>query len=67
METAKIPQHKHCNVCGLAVKKNKDICSEDCQSKWDVAMRKKKNLQLVMYGSVAFMMVILMLYMFSGG
>jgi len=64
MALVKIPQHKHCPMCGNAIKANRELCSDECKSKWDEATRKKKNLQLVMYGSIFLMMIFLVMYLF---
>ncbi|MGQ9583453.1 MAG: DUF2116 family Zn-ribbon domain-containing protein [Thermoplasmatota archaeon] len=67
MAPAKIPQHKHCMVCGKAIRAREQYCSEECEREWARASRTKRNLQMVLYISMAVMIVVLVLSMTRGG
>jgi len=42
-----IEQHKHCLVCGNAVRPDENFCDELCESKFKSAQRKQQILFLV--------------------
>ncbi|MBS1193211.1 MAG: hypothetical protein H6R31_145, partial [Methanomicrobia archaeon] len=42
-----IEQHKHCLVCGNAVRPDENFCDELCESKFKSAQRKQQLLFLV--------------------
>ena len=50
--TVKIPQHRHCQVCGKAIKERDEMCSDACKKEWDKTIKRKK-LWLWAYGAVA--------------
>ncbi len=67
MAVARIPQHKHCTICGRAIKPREQYCSEECEREWARVSRTKRSLQMVLYISMAVMVVVLVLSMTMGG
>ena len=67
MAAAKLPQHRHCSVCGRAIKVSQQYCSPECEGEWARMARTKRNLQMVLYISMAVMIVVLVLTMATGG
>ncbi|MHA1821413.1 MAG: DUF2116 family Zn-ribbon domain-containing protein [Promethearchaeota archaeon] len=40
--TKKLPEHKHCPVCGISIPVDKEFCSIECRDKYQ-GYEKKKN------------------------
>lgn len=62
---ADITPHKHCLVCGNAVRPEENFCDELCESKFKSAQRKQQMLFLafiVIMGIVLFLPSILKIY-----
>ncbi|MGV8174667.1 MAG: DUF2116 family Zn-ribbon domain-containing protein [Methanothrix sp.] len=62
---SEIMPHKHCLVCGNAVRQDENFCDELCESKFKSAQRKQQLLFLaflVIMGLVLFLPSILKLY-----
>lgn len=62
---ADIAPHKHCLVCGNAVRPEENFCDELCESKFKSAQRKQQMLFLafiVIMGIVLFLPSILKIY-----
>jgi predicted nucleic acid-binding Zn ribbon protein len=60
-----IEPHKHCLVCGNAVRPDENFCDELCQSKFKSAQRKQQILFLVflvIMGLILFLPSILKIY-----
>jgi predicted nucleic acid-binding Zn ribbon protein len=60
MATAQIPQHKHCQVCGKAIRSKETMCSAECKADWDKTV-KRKQWWLVAYVGAAMVMVVVIL------
>ncbi|MEM2869928.1 MAG: DUF2116 family Zn-ribbon domain-containing protein [Thermoplasmata archaeon] len=67
MAEGKLPQHRHCTVCGRAIRLREQYCSAECEAEWTRMSRTKKNLQMVLYISMTVMIVVLVLSMAMGG
>ena len=39
----KLLQHKHCSICGKAVPVDIDFCSDECEEKMQVMVKKKTD------------------------
>ncbi|HNX08880.1 MAG TPA: DUF2116 family Zn-ribbon domain-containing protein [Methanothrix sp.] len=62
---ADITPHKHCLVCGNAVRPEENFCDELCESKFKSAQRKQQMLFLafiVIMGIVLFLPSIMKIY-----
>jgi predicted nucleic acid-binding Zn ribbon protein len=57
MVSVPIPQHKHCQVCGKAIRQKETMCSDECKAEWDRTV-KKKQWWLVAYIGAAMVMVL---------
>jgi predicted nucleic acid-binding Zn ribbon protein len=57
--TIKIPQHRHCQVCGKAIKAKDEMCSDRCKKDWDKTV-KRKRFWLMAYGLSAAMLVLIL-------
>ena len=55
----KILQHKHCQVCGKAIKAKEQMCSDRCKKEWEATV-KRKRWWLMAYGLSAGMLVIVL-------
>ncbi|NPV62005.1 MAG: DUF2116 family Zn-ribbon domain-containing protein [Methanotrichaceae archaeon] len=44
---AGIPPHKHCLICGNAVREDENFCDEVCESKYKSAQRRQQILLIV--------------------
>ena len=65
MVTVQIPQHKHCQVCGKAIRSKETMCSDECKAEWDKTISKKK-LWLVAYIAAAVVMVVVLMLSLEG-
>ena len=66
--TEKIPQHRHCRVCGKAFVGEGYFCNEECKgSAGAVAKKKIKRLFFIWMGIVAVTVAVMVVYfMYSG-
>ena len=55
----KIPQHRHCQVCGKAIKAKEEMCSERCKKDWENTV-KRKRFWLMAYGLSAAVLVLVL-------
>jgi predicted nucleic acid-binding Zn ribbon protein len=62
----KLLQHKHCSVCGKAIQLEDEFCSDECKNKYEQYMKKRKQMNLVMYAMIALLAVVLIGSMFIG-
>jgi len=58
--TTKIPQHKHCILCGRAVQVDEDYCGDECKNLYDQRMAKRKQ-TLYFYMAAAFIIILFVL------
>jgi len=57
--TSKIPQHKHCPVCGRATQVDEEFCGTDCKGLYDQRVAKKKQTLYLYIGAMIFMVAML--------
>jgi len=57
----KILQHRHCQVCGKAIKAKEEMCSERCKKEWESTV-KRKRLWLMAYGLMAAFVIVLLIF-----
>ena len=62
----KIAQHKHCVICRKVSSPKSDTCSTECEEKWQLELKKRKNMQLLMYLAIAFFIGTLLVSLFLG-
>jgi len=67
MEPVKLPQHKHCQVCGRAIKSKLTMCSDECKADWDRTVKKKQYTLYAYFGFALIIVVFIMLSMGGGG
>jgi predicted nucleic acid-binding Zn ribbon protein len=65
MVTVPIPQHKHCQVCGKAIRSKETVCSGECKANLDKTV-KRKQLWLVAYIGAAMVMVVVVFLSMGG-
>ena len=58
----KVPQHVHCQICGKTIPVGETLCSEDCKQKYQRILRRRKLMVYLMYGMLAALIVIFVLY-----
>ena len=58
--TTKIPQHKHCILCGRAVQVDEDYCGDECKNLYDQRTAKRKQ-TLYFYMAAAFIVIVFVL------
>jgi predicted nucleic acid-binding Zn ribbon protein len=54
-------QHRHCQVCGRAIKVKEEMCSDKCKKEWDATVRRKR-MWLMAYGLSAAILVLIMVF-----
>ena len=57
-----IPAHNHCQMCGKSIPINESICSEDCKQRYQIIIRRRKIMVYFMYGMLAALIVIFVIY-----
>jgi predicted nucleic acid-binding Zn ribbon protein len=55
------PDHRHCKVCGAVVDPDDQVCSEACGTKRAALQRSRRNYQMVLYGVMAVLAIVLLL------
>jgi predicted nucleic acid-binding Zn ribbon protein len=57
----KILQHRHCQVCGKAIKAKEEMCSDRCKKDWESTVKRKRFqlMAFLLFGSV---LVIISIY-----
>jgi Uncharacterized protein containing a Zn-ribbon len=66
--TEKIPQHRHCRICGKAFVGDGYFCTEECKTSAGADAKKKiRKLIFIWIGIVAVSLVVLGIYTFAGG
>jgi len=66
MVTVPIPQHKHCQVCGKAIRSKQAMCSDECKADWEKTV-KRKQIWLIAYVAAAMVMVVVIMLSLGGG
>jgi len=56
----KVPQHKHCQVCGKPIPLEETLCSEECKQKYQKFMKKRKLMLYIMYAMIAAVVVLIL-------
>ena len=59
----KIPPHKHCLNCGIAIPPDKTFCSKKCEDEWNTMLKRKKMTFYVWMVFMAILIVIMFLAM----
>ena len=49
----KIAQHKHCVMCRKVTSPKSETCGTECEEKWQIELKKRKQLQYFMWIAVA--------------
>ncbi|MCS6787888.1 MAG: DUF2116 family Zn-ribbon domain-containing protein [Aigarchaeota archaeon] len=61
----KIPEHKHCPICGLPMAVDAEFCGESCKKVYEERMRRERrarNISLLLYIAI---MVMLFFFLFG--
>lgn len=58
-----VPQHSHCQICGKAIPLTEAQCSEECKTKYQMLMKRRKLMVYVMYGLIGIVFAVIL---FSG-
>ncbi|MCS7117707.1 MAG: DUF2116 family Zn-ribbon domain-containing protein [Thaumarchaeota archaeon] len=61
---SRIPEHKHCPICGLPMAVDADFCGESCRKTHEERLRRERrarNFSLLMYIAI---MLMLFLFLF---
>ena len=56
-QAQRIPQHKHCLICNKAIPAKQELCSDECEEKYNALKAKQKNWMYVMYAMIFILMV----------
>ena len=62
-QAQRIPQHKHCMICHKAIPSKKDLCSDECEEKYQQIEKKRRTYMYIMYALFFFVIVMVMLSM----
>ena len=57
-----IAEHKHCQICGVSISTDKDMCSETCENKLELLIKKRKMNLYMFYGVIIVLMALLLAY-----
>jgi predicted nucleic acid-binding Zn ribbon protein len=57
-----VPQHNHCQICGKTIPVSETLCSEACKERYKAMVKRRKILVYAMYGIIAMILVIMLLY-----
>jgi len=57
----KIVQHKHCPVCGRAMPPDATTCSEECEERFKMMVRRRKLWLYAFYGAIFLFVLMLVL------
>jgi len=52
--------HRHCKVCGKVCPPGDETCSKACRAKREQAMASRRNLTYLIYGVMAFLVILLL-------
>jgi len=56
-----IPEHKHCNNCGVSVPPDREYCSDSCRSTFEKMVKRKKQIMwLPFIGAILLIMFMLL-------
>ena len=64
---AKIPEHKHCPVCGRSMPVDFDFCSRECREKHYARVRREGRIRLIFYILYFALIISLFLLFFRPG
>ncbi|MEF8848140.1 MAG: DUF2116 family Zn-ribbon domain-containing protein [Candidatus Thermoplasmatota archaeon] len=64
--SSKIPQHKHCQICGKAIPLEEKLCSEECKEKYEEMVKKRKILIYILYGAIIIMAIAIAIPLLTG-
>lgn len=53
----RIPQHRHCLICNKAIPAKQELCSEECETKYNNIKAKQRNWMYIMYAMIFILLV----------
>ena len=53
----RIPQHKHCLICNKAIPAKQELCSEECETRYNAIKAKQKNWMYIMYAMIFILLI----------
>lgn len=62
-----VADHRHCVICGKPIAPGNETCSPACQAEYDANIKKRKTYTMLLYGSVIFVIILLLIQLGSGG
>jgi len=57
----KLVQHRHCKSCGKAIAPDDETCDGECAKRWKDQQKSRKQTLYLFYGSIVFMLVVMLL------
>jgi predicted nucleic acid-binding Zn ribbon protein len=51
-------EHRHCKVCGRVCGVDDQTCSRACEAKRERAIRSRRNLEYLLYASIALVAIV---------
>jgi len=55
--------HRHCNNCGLSVRPDTEYCSDECQTKFEKMIKRKKQMMYLPYiGIILIILFYILIY-----
>ena len=66
-ERNKIPPHKHCLNCGIAIPPDKTFCSKKCENEWNAMIKRKKMNMYIWMAMIGILLIILVASAMGGG
>ncbi len=60
---AKVPEHKHCPVCGRSMPVDAEFCSDACRTMNEERLRRERRARTVTLVIYAIMMAVLLLFL----
>jgi len=64
----KLLQHKHCRICDKAIPVDEETCSEECKTKLEALIKKRRTNVYIIWGLLIVVVVVfVILPMFGAG
>lgn len=61
----RIPDHRHCVVCGRAIQPDKQYCSEEHKDMHELARRREKRARNIVYLTYFIITLLIFVWLFS--
>ena len=57
----RIPDHDHCEICGLSIKSGERFCSEKCRSEFERAKKRRSMMDILILAGMSVIFVVFVL------